>query len=48
MILKNVKVEHTDKRTGLVLKKIITSEWEHLNRKIDIMIKKDTNLMRLI
>jgi hypothetical protein len=36
MILKEIKVEHTDKKTGLVLKKFLTSEGEHLNRKISV------------
>lgn len=36
MILRDIKVEHADKRTGLVLKKITTSEWEHLNHKIAV------------
>lgn len=31
MILRNVKVEHTDEKTGLVLKKITTSEGDFLN-----------------
>jgi len=36
MILKKIKTEHTDERTGLVVKKIITSEWENLNRKVAV------------
>lgn len=36
MILKSVKVECVDNRTGLVLKKIITSEQEYLNRKLAV------------
>lgn len=36
MIIKNIKVEHTDEKTGLVLKKIITSEWENFNHKVAI------------
>ena len=36
MILKNIKTEHTDPITGLVLKKITTSEGESFNRKIAV------------
>lgn len=36
MILKNIKVEHKDEKTGFVVKKIATSEWETLNHKIAI------------
>lgn len=36
MILKKIKVECIDSRTGFVLKKIKTSEWEHLNRKLAV------------
>jgi len=36
MILRSIKTEHTDEKTGLVLKRIVTSEWEHLNRKIAV------------
>ena len=36
MIIKSIKVEHTDETTGFVLKKIITSEGEYLNHKIAV------------
>ena len=36
MILKGTKVEHTDGKTGLVLKKTMTSEGEFLNHKIAV------------
>lgn len=36
MILKNIKVEYKDEKTGLVLKRIITSEWETHNHKLAI------------
>lgn len=36
MILKKIKTEHTDERTGLVVKRITTSEWETFNRKVAI------------
>jgi len=36
MILKKVKTEHTDKKTGMVLKRIETSEWETHNHKIAV------------
>jgi len=36
MILKEIKTEHTDERTGLVVKRIKTSEWETLNHKVAI------------
>jgi len=36
MILKEIKTEHTDKRTGMVLKRIETSEWETHNHKIAV------------
>lgn len=36
MILKSIKTEQTDERTGLVVKRIITSEWENLNRKVAV------------
>lgn len=36
MLLKKVIVEHIDNRTGFVLKKIVTSEWEQLNRKLSV------------
>ena len=36
MILKSIKVEHKDEKTGLVLKRIITSDGEYLNHKIAI------------
>jgi len=36
MILKGTKIEHTDNKTGLVLKKTTTSEGEFLNRKIAV------------
>lgn len=36
MILKNIKVECVDARTGLVLKRITTTEWEHMNRKLAV------------
>jgi len=36
MILKKIKTEHTDKKTGLVLKRITTSEWESNNHKIAV------------
>jgi len=36
MILKEIKTEHTDERTGLVVKRIVTSEWETFNRKVAI------------
>ncbi|MBS3093236.1 hypothetical protein J4456_01500 [Candidatus Pacearchaeota archaeon] len=34
MILQKIKTEHSDEKTGLVVKRITTSEWEHLNHKI--------------
>ena len=36
MILKKIKTEHTDEKTGLVVKRITTSEWETFNRKVAI------------
>ncbi|MBA7615523.1 hypothetical protein ES703_22804 [subsurface metagenome] len=36
MILKSIKTEHTDEKTGLVVKRITTSEWEHFNRKVAV------------
>ena len=36
MILKSIKTEQTDERTGLVVKRIITSEWENFNRKVAV------------
>ena len=36
MILKKIRTEHTDKKTGMVLKRIITSEWETNNHKIAV------------
>ena len=36
MILRNTKVEHTDRKTGLVLKKTTTSEGEFFNHKIAV------------
>jgi len=36
MILKKIKTEHTDKKTGMVLKRIETSEWETHNHKIAV------------
>ncbi len=36
MILRNTKVEHTDEKTGLVVKRITTSEWENFNRKVAV------------
>jgi len=36
MILKKIKTEHTDKKTGMVLKRITTSEWETHNHKIAV------------
>lgn len=36
MILKNVKVEHKDDKTGMVVKRIITSEGEFFNHKLAI------------
>ena len=36
MILKAIKTEHTDENTGLVMKRIITSEWENFNRKVAV------------
>ena len=36
MILKSIKTEHIDKKTGMVLKRITTSEWETHNHKIAI------------
>jgi len=36
MILKPTKTEHTDEKTGLVLKKITTSEWETHNHKMAV------------
>lgn len=36
MIIKEIKTEHKDERTGLVVKRIITSEGETLNRKIAV------------
>lgn len=36
MILKNVKVECVDPQTGLVLKRITTSENSYLNRKLAV------------
>ncbi|HQJ56943.1 MAG TPA: hypothetical protein PLH46_04805 [Caldisericia bacterium] len=36
MILKKIKTEHTDKKTGMVLKRITTSKWETHNHKIAV------------
>ena len=36
MILKEIKVECVDNRTGLVLKRIKTTEWEQMNRKLAV------------
>ncbi len=36
MILKKIKTEHTDENTGLVVKRITTSEWENFNRKVAV------------
>jgi len=36
MILRSIKTEHKDEKTGLVLKRITTSEWEHLNHKMAV------------
>jgi len=36
MILENIKVEYTDNKTGLVVKKIKTSEWESFNHKMAV------------
>ncbi len=36
MILQSIKTEHTDNKTGLVVKRITTSEWQHLNHKMAI------------
>ncbi len=36
MILRSIKVEHKDEKTGLVSKRIITSEWETHNHKIAV------------
>lgn len=36
MILNSIKAEHTDELTGLVVKRIITSEGENFNRKLAV------------
>ena len=42
MILRPTKTEHTDKNTGMVLKRIVTSEWETHNHKIAVNNSKKT------
>lgn len=36
MILRQIKTEYTDQKTGMVLKRIITSDWETHNHKIAV------------